>query len=89
MPCGRAWGLSVRVWPDCCETVWLQWPVSKIERVNNLIVVTKENSTETLVAEVVVETVPLGVLKRGLTFSSHLYQIGRRKLFHDWAWCFR
>ena len=28
--------------------VRLQWPVSKIERVNNLIVVTKENSTETL-----------------------------------------
>ena len=38
--------------------VRLQWPVSKIERVNNLIVVTKENSTETLVAEVVVVTVP-------------------------------
>ena len=30
-----------------------QWPVAKVERVNNLIVVTKENSTETLVAEVV------------------------------------
>ena len=50
----------------------LQWPVSKIERVNNLIVVTKENSTETLVAEVVVVTVPLGVLKRGLAFEPPL-----------------
>ena len=52
--------------------VRLQWPVAKIERVNNLIVVTKENSTETLVAEVVVVTVPLGVLKRGLAFEPPL-----------------
>ena len=42
--------------------VRLQWPVARIEKRNDMCIVTSE-AGETLVAEVVVVTVPLGVLK--------------------------